>query len=116
MALFLCNQCSQFLSKDNSFQISAFIDVENKEFTIPCEILDGCTAGGVIGADPVGTLRTLGGNSDAVSPDYTVSVILAYYLFAELPSHWTWLGATLIFASSYYVLYREAGSRTRKSQ
>ena len=45
-----------------------------------------------------------------------VSVIFAYYLFAELPSAWTWLGATLIFASSYYVLYREAGSRTGKSQ
>lgn len=41
-----------------------------------------------------------------------VSVIVAYYLFAELPSPWTWLGATLIFASSYYVLYRESGSRT----
>jgi len=45
-----------------------------------------------------------------------VSVIFAYYLFAELPSIWTWVGATLIFASSYYVLYREAGSRTGKSQ
>jgi drug/metabolite transporter (DMT)-like permease len=44
-----------------------------------------------------------------------VSVIFAYYLFAELPSAWTWLGATLIFASSYYVLYREAGSRKPKS-
>ncbi len=44
-----------------------------------------------------------------------VSVIIAYYLFAELPSHWTWLGATLIFASSYYVLYRESGSRTRNT-
>ena len=43
------------------------------------------------------------------------SVIVAYFLFAELPSPWTWLGATLIFASSYYVLYREAGSRKRKT-
>jgi drug/metabolite transporter (DMT)-like permease len=40
------------------------------------------------------------------------SVVLAYFLFAELPSNWTWLGAVLIFASSYYVLYREGGSRT----
>ncbi len=55
-----------------------FIDVKNKEFTIPCERLDGCTAGGDIGADPVGTLRTLGGNSDAATPDFTISVILAY--------------------------------------
>lgn len=40
-----------------------------------------------------------------------VSVVIAYYLFAELPSHWTWLGATLIFASSYYVLYREGNPK-----
>ncbi len=58
-----------------------------------------------------------GSNSpfELVLPRLAVSVILAYYLFAELPSHWTWLGATLIFASSYYVLYREAGSRTRNT-
>lgn len=55
-----------------------FIDVENKEFTIECQFLDGCAAGGVPGADPEGTLRTLGGNSDAATPDYTISVILAY--------------------------------------
>lgn len=41
------------------------------------------------------------------------SVLLAWYLFAELPSHWTWLGATLIFASSYYVLYREGAGKKR---
>lgn len=43
------------------------------------------------------------------------SVAVGFLMFAELPSVWTWLGATLIFASSYYVLYRESGSRTRKS-
>lgn len=40
-----------------------------------------------------------------------VSVLAAYILFAELPSPWTWLGAGLIFASSYYVLYRETGMK-----
>ncbi|MDH3645019.1 MAG: TonB-dependent receptor, partial [Gammaproteobacteria bacterium] len=55
-----------------------FIDVDNKEFTIACELLDGCTVGGVIGADPVGTLRTVGGNDNPISPDFTLSVILAY--------------------------------------
>lgn len=55
-----------------------FIDVENKAFTIPCQLLDACTAGGVIGADPDGTLRTVGGNDDPISPDFTVSLILAY--------------------------------------
>jgi drug/metabolite transporter (DMT)-like permease len=43
-----------------------------------------------------------------------VSVLVAWYLFAELPSPWTWLGAALIFASSYYVLYRESGTRRKK--
>jgi len=41
------------------------------------------------------------------------SVVVAWFLFAELPSHWTWLGAGLIFASSYYVLYRESRLRGR---
>jgi drug/metabolite transporter (DMT)-like permease len=44
------------------------------------------------------------------------SVIFAYFMFAELPSPWTWLGATLIFASSYYVIYRETGSRNQKTR
>jgi drug/metabolite transporter (DMT)-like permease len=39
------------------------------------------------------------------------SVLLAYLFFAELPSNWTWVGAALIFASSYYVLYRESEIR-----
>ena len=38
------------------------------------------------------------------------SVVIAWFLFAELPSHWTWLGAALIFAGSYYVLYSEGRS------
>lgn len=70
----------QWLINDN-FTLSlngGFIDVENKEFTIACEFLDGCTSGGIIGNDPEGTLRTLGGNSDAASPDWTVNIMLAY--------------------------------------
>jgi iron complex outermembrane receptor protein len=55
-----------------------FIDVQNMPFTIACEVLDGCTAGGVIGADPLGTLRTVGGNDDAAAPDWTVNLVLAY--------------------------------------
>lgn len=39
------------------------------------------------------------------------SVLIAFVLFAELPSPWTWLGAGMIFASSYYVLYREAAKK-----
>ncbi len=44
-----------------------------------------------------------------------VSVVLAWFLFAELPSPWTWLGAAMIFASSYYVLHRESAKRRQKS-
>ena len=44
------------------------------------------------------------------------SVLLAWYLFAELPSHWTWLGATPIFARSYYVLYRGGASRHKNKK
>ena len=42
-----------------------------------------------------------------------VSVIIAFWLFAELPSAWTWLGAALIFAATYYSLYSET-ARKRK--
>ena len=39
------------------------------------------------------------------------SVLIAFILFSELPSSWTWLGAGMIFASSYYVLYKESASK-----
>ena len=39
------------------------------------------------------------------------SVLIAFILFSELPSPWTWLGAGMIFASSYYVLYKEAANK-----
>ena len=55
-----------------------WLDVDNKEFTIPCEKLDGCTAGGVLGADPPGTLRHQGGNSDSRAPESTWSLAAAY--------------------------------------
>jgi len=54
------------------------LDVKNEAFTIDCYILDGCTAGGVLGADPRGTLRALGGDSDSRQPDWNVSVTLAF--------------------------------------
>ena len=60
------------------FATAGWLDVENGSFTIACELLDGCTAGGVIGADPPGTLRTVGGNSDSRSPDKTWSLAAAY--------------------------------------
>jgi len=42
-----------------------------------------------------------------------VSVLIAYLLFSELPTPWTWLGAGLIFASSYYVLFKEGAVKKR---
>ncbi len=42
-----------------------------------------------------------------------VSVLIAFWLFAELPSHWTWLGAGMIFAASYYSLYSETGGKRK---
>ncbi len=60
------------------FATAGWLDIESSEFTIACELLDGCTAGGVLGADPPGTLRTVGGNSDSRAPENTWSLAAAY--------------------------------------
>lgn len=39
------------------------------------------------------------------------AVAIGYFMFAELPGVWTWLGAVIIFGSSYYIIQREARSR-----
>lgn len=36
------------------------------------------------------------------------TAVLAYLLFAQVPSLWTWLGAAVIFGSTFYVAQREA--------
>lgn len=36
------------------------------------------------------------------------TALLAYLLFTEVPSIWTWLGGALIFASTIYIAHREA--------
>jgi drug/metabolite transporter (DMT)-like permease len=33
---------------------------------------------------------------------------LAYLLFSEMPSMWTWLGGAIIFAATVYIGHREA--------
>ena len=38
---------------------------------------------------------------------------IGYWLFAEVPDRWTWLGGAVIFASSVYITYREAIARRR---
>jgi drug/metabolite transporter (DMT)-like permease len=37
------------------------------------------------------------------------SAILAFFLFDEIPDHWTWIGAAIIFASAYFLVRRESG-------
>ena len=54
------------------------LDADNKQFSIPCDILDGCTAGGVLGADPSGTQRIQGGNADSRQPEWNASFNVAY--------------------------------------
>lgn len=74
----------------------------------------------------IGTLGTLGqllltealrlGETTVVMPfDFLKLVwvaILGYVLFAEIPDGYTWLGAAIVFSSSFYLAYRE--SRTPK--
>ena len=39
------------------------------------------------------------------------SVGVGYVMFVEFPGIWIWVGATIIFSSSYYILYIEAGRK-----
>jgi drug/metabolite transporter (DMT)-like permease len=41
--------------------------------------------------------------------------LLGFLLFAEVPTSWTWLGGTIIFASTVYISFREArAARARR--
>ena len=55
-----------------------WLDVDNKAFSLPCDVIDGCTTGVPGEFDPSGTPRELGGNSDSRQPDWNYSVQLAY--------------------------------------
>jgi len=73
----------------------------------------------------IGVLATIGHlamtsafkSSDAtvVFPvDYTRLIwasIIGYLAFSEVPDIWTWVGGTIIFASTTYIAYREAALR-----
>ncbi len=69
-----------FLINENwTFSFNAgLIDVNNKRYSIACDVLDGCATGvpGVL--DPSGTLRERGGNDDSRQPDWNLSTNLAY--------------------------------------
>jgi drug/metabolite transporter (DMT)-like permease len=44
-----------------------------------------------------------------------LSALLAYLLFAEIPTIWTWIGGAVIFASTFYIAHREAQVARRRS-
>ena len=54
------------------------VDVDNKRFSIACELLDGCATGVPGVTDPLGTLRQRGGNDDSRQPDWNTNVSLSY--------------------------------------
>ena len=36
------------------------------------------------------------------------TAMLGYWLFTEIPTLYTWIGATIIFSSGFYIAYRES--------
>ena len=52
------------------------------------------------------------GEASIVGPmEYTrliYAALLGYFLFAEIPVIWTWIGAAIIVASALYIARREA--------
>ena len=54
------------------------LNVDNKAFSIACELLDGCATGVPGITDPLGTPRQLGGNDDSRQPDYNTNLTIAY--------------------------------------
>ena len=41
--------------------------------------------------------------------------LLGYFIFAEIPSIWTWTGGMVIFASAIYIAFREAKVKASRS-
>ena len=50
------------------------VDADNGEFTLPCDVVDGCLLSG----DPLGTVRNLGGGDDSRQPEYSWALSVAY--------------------------------------
>ncbi|MBT7372066.1 MAG: TonB-dependent receptor [Gammaproteobacteria bacterium] len=50
------------------------LDTDSDEFSLPCDVIDGC----VLSGDPLGTIRTLGGEGSSRQPDTSWSLTLAY--------------------------------------
>jgi iron complex outermembrane receptor protein len=58
------------------------IDVDNKRFSKPCDVIDGCANG-----DPSGTPRNFGGNADSRQPEWNASFNVAYNRDLENGGH-----------------------------
>ena len=39
--------------------------------------------------------------------------VIGYFVFAQVPDSWTWVGAAVIFTSTYVLARREAAHRRR---
>ncbi|MEM7098565.1 MAG: TonB-dependent receptor [Pseudomonadota bacterium] len=63
---------------------AGILDVDNKAFSLPCDIIDGC-APSVPGdpPDPSGTPRNFGDNDDSRQPEWNASVNIAYNKLLE---------------------------------
>ncbi|TDJ20122.1 MAG: DMT family transporter [Gammaproteobacteria bacterium] len=51
--------------------------------------------------------------------DYTRLVwasVIGYLVFSEVPDIWTWVGGTIIFASTICITYREAAVRRARER
>lgn len=44
-----------------------------------------------------------------------IVAVIGYFFFAQIPDLWTWVGAVIIFGSSYYAARREAMHRRRRT-
>jgi drug/metabolite transporter (DMT)-like permease len=44
------------------------------------------------------------------------AVLFGWILFGELSDIWTWIGASIIFSSSFYVIQREMREKRNKSK
>ena len=71
-------------------------------------LLAGC---GTVGHMAVTRAYKLADLTVVMPFDFTrlpMSALLAFLIFAEVPTIWTWIGGALIFASTFYIARREA--------
>jgi len=55
-----------------------FIDTDNRQFALPCDLIDNCVTADPAVFDPSGTLREIGSNSDSRQPEWNYSISVSY--------------------------------------